>query len=767
IKSVLTHSALYALCERFHIPDLVHPELPGHSDKILNSPVGRIDVYSMFFYFANYRVPLSQFLVDILDYFQINLSRLSVITAAKVVSAVFPLNISLHRSKSLRKDPHPTPVEFNADMCNFLADNPALFWKLLEPFLSFIGISGYYDLDGNYYLTFWDDEDHDGCSSCSSIGERKVRDEEVSLLKLTKDRIVPLAGVYDCRNTNAQDAGNENVNEGVNDAATAGHTEQSDHVVDVEGIDIIVDDEIQVIVAEQPKKIRQKRMAADGAGGSSLPPKNSSTLVAKVRVKAAATVPFVTSFVTSTPEREGGSARDSATGTMLPTQRASERFVVLTDSSHHSGTNAADDEVTSIVKSSMPPPFMLTVAVTTTTVITGTTSALVYDLGTDQVKPSIFRDSASPSMAEADLVGSSQPVEELLVDFSMGSSRQTCFNAEIRIRLEHELRGKQKLEEICIEQVNWLKKKDTEIASLKAQLYLKKAKAVEAIRLRGQIATLETAEAARINELNDLRKRNVALVEHVTALEAAAVSKDAELASSNSQVSALETKCSGLRDEVIGYKLFKERVEEMQDEQVKALSDRVAAIDSDLMGMALHMDEEFYPCYLKTIAGRRWILNRCLRLVIMKCLQSSEYLSALGGAIGRAINKGMHDGLAAGINHEKAGRGLADVAAFNPSVESNFVSAMNALGEVDFPILAQLSSLKDASIMDLMDALRLEGSTAKTPGATQLQSVRGLASAIPVTEAHGLVLSMEAPSPSQIVFEKEDMETMHEHASVD
>nr|GFD59237.1 hypothetical protein [Tanacetum cinerariifolium] len=56
---------------------------------------------------------------------------------------------------------------------------------------------------------------------------------------------------------------------------TSGHTEQSDHVVDVGGIDIIVDDEIQAIVAEQPKKIRKRRRAADGAGGSGLPPKYS------------------------------------------------------------------------------------------------------------------------------------------------------------------------------------------------------------------------------------------------------------------------------------------------------------------------------------------------------------------------------------------------------------------------------------------------------------------------------------------------------------
>ncbi|GKG62508.1 hypothetical protein Tco_0634281, partial [Tanacetum coccineum] len=39
--------------------------------------------------------------------------------------------------------------------------------------------------------------------------------------------------------------------------------------------------------------------------------------------------------------------------------------------------------------------------------------------------------------------------EQLLAEFNVGAARQTCFNVEIRMRLEHELRGRQKLEERC------------------------------------------------------------------------------------------------------------------------------------------------------------------------------------------------------------------------------------------------------------------------------------------------------------------------------
>ncbi|GKG20007.1 hypothetical protein Tco_0379808, partial [Tanacetum coccineum] len=100
------------------------------------------------------------------------------------------------------------------------------------------------------------------------------------------------------------------------------------------------------------------------------------------------------------------------------------------------------------------------------------------------------------------------------------------------------------------------------------------------------------------------------------------------------QVSSLETTCSGLCDQVSGYELFKEQCKAVQDEQVKELSDRVARLDSELMALALHLDEEFYLRFLTTIVGRRWIIGHGFRLAIMKCLQSLEYATAFRAVIG-------------------------------------------------------------------------------------------------------------------------------------
>ncbi|GJZ46560.1 hypothetical protein Tco_0594156 [Tanacetum coccineum] len=64
---------------------------------------------------------------------------------------------------------------------------------------------------------------------------------------------------------------------------------------------------------------------------------------------------------------------------------------------------------------------------------------------------------------------------------------------------------------------------------------------------------------------------------------------------------------------------------------------------------------------------------------------------------------------------------LAEVAAYDPSVEERYVSAILALRDLDFNFLSQLESQKDASIACIMDSLRLKGSYAETPEVSWLQ----------------------------------------------
>nr|GFC25043.1 hypothetical protein [Tanacetum cinerariifolium] len=127
---------------------------------------------------------------------------------------------------------------------------------------------------------------------------------------------------------------------------------------------------------------------------------------------------------------------------------------------------------------------------------------------------------------------------------------------------------------------------------------------------------------------------------------------------------------------VTAYENCISQLEKFQDDRMEEMNDKFDKLDIDLIEMALHLEERFYPHFLTTISGRRWLLTYGLELAIAKCLNSTEYLSTLGAVISKAIEKGMQDGLSAGITHGAEGRVLTDVAAYNPSAEADYLSAL-------------------------------------------------------------------------------------------
>ncbi|GJW94080.1 hypothetical protein Tco_0173752, partial [Tanacetum coccineum] len=230
----------------------------------------------------------------------------------------------------------------------------------------------------------------------------------------------------------------------------------------------------------------------------------------------------------------------------------------------------------------------------------------------------------------------------------------------------------------------------------------------EAIRLRGQLTTVEAAtDAAKGNELKDLKEKNFTLErerdvmsEKMATLESANAAKEAELASLSSQFAKLTFDLSdfqilraqfssgflrirkGWASLESAFELFSARMEATQDEQARVLGNKVAELDAQLLEMAAHLNEET--------------------------------------AIGCAVNKGIQDDLRAGVDHGKAGRDLSVIEAYDPSVEAKYVEVVNAFGTADFSMLYELKSKKDPSIVDLMDSLCLEGPLAEIPGAEDL-----------------------------------------------
>nr|GEY01893.1 hypothetical protein [Tanacetum cinerariifolium]GEY18931.1 hypothetical protein [Tanacetum cinerariifolium] len=67
------------------------------------------------------------------------------------------------------------------------------------------------------------------------------------------------------------------------------------------------------------------------------------------------------------------------------------------------------------------------------------------------------------------------------------------------------------------------------------------------------------------------------------------------------------------------------------------------------------------------------------------------------------------------------GRSLEDVVIYNPAAKADFNSTLQRLCEVDFPLLSKPRSHKDASAVDIMNLILLEGSLADVSGISDLQ----------------------------------------------
>ncbi|GJU67763.1 hypothetical protein Tco_1254022 [Tanacetum coccineum] len=296
--------------------------------------------------------------------------------------------------------------------------------------------------------------------------------------------------------------------------------------------------------------------------------------------------------------------------------------------------------------------------------------------------------------------------DQLFIEFNIGAARQMSLSAEVRMRVEYNVKERRRLKSVIEKKDKLLKVKEREIEDLKAQLLMREAEAAEAIRLRAEASNFEAVEKSLRDETNALRERNVILKKERNAL-----SQNDNLVD---LVHELEVSSSGLQEKVTLY--------------------------TDFVEMALHLEEKFYPHLLITIFGRRWLLTQGMELAITKCLHSPEYLSDLEATISKAIEKGMHDGLAAGITHGKEGRVLTDVAAYNPSAEVDYILTLQRLQNVNFPLLGELRSNKvviGATALSLaLDVSSAEGTSDTVPATTDTTTALSITFASASTIAH-------------------------------
>nr|GEV53062.1 hypothetical protein [Tanacetum cinerariifolium] len=587
VKFTLTQTTLDAFCEKYHIRDTVHPELPGHNQNIRNSPA------------------------DVLEYFRINPSQLSVIAVAKMDQIAFIRHAVLTK--------------------------------------------------------VW-------------IGERQIKER--------------------------QNENTENLNEGGGDVVQESHSGKADRADGASGSDHPLKKlkENNGISSASASTARKYLVALQGV-------LECCTLAVEAGVMAVATVTFVTSSVTPTPEREGG-----------------------------------DAEVTSIVRARAEPAVQ-----------------------------SIFVDSASPSAAKPNIDGPSNPIGTKLsadtfyvsqemdsetlcqiyvpkwntLNESIIDDHETAITKAGTKLLLHEayfscswdtlgistlkaidggdggLKGglDQRVlrplspKTLLLSVVSELEK-NVEIANLKAQLSLKEVEATEAIHLHNQVITNEATEVSRVSELESVKEQNSVLKEEKDALEGKVATLESATANRESELA--------LRDQVLGYELFKEPNKAVQDEQVK-----------------------------------RWILSHGIRLAVMKCLQSPEYVTVLGTFIGLPLTKDAN---------------IADIMSLlhleGPSAETIEVSRLQpSYEQLHLPIHRKEDNVvtKETSMSNSLDVVHARVPTTAAATSTLAISVTtaNVSSIPPISVADYSVLDVQphykAHPSLKIVFEKEDLETKLEH----
>nr|GEV35813.1 F-box associated interaction domain, leucine-rich repeat domain, L domain-like protein [Tanacetum cinerariifolium] len=133
--STISHEYLLEFTSEYGIPESLHPELPGPEDPIVEFPEGKVGVYTKFFEFSNFCIPISQFLFDILGHYQIHLSQLSVIDAAKDNSEL-PKMSAVSWAESYGNPKDYSTYKRNAININTVFDSIEMAWvqlKALKP----------------------------------------------------------------------------------------------------------------------------------------------------------------------------------------------------------------------------------------------------------------------------------------------------------------------------------------------------------------------------------------------------------------------------------------------------------------------------------------------------------------------------------------------------------------------------------------------------------------------------------------------------------
>ncbi|GJV59858.1 hypothetical protein Tco_1465958 [Tanacetum coccineum] len=349
--------AFDAFCEKLHIPEEVDPILPGRGDTMHKRPARKIGLYTRLFlcFYVNskksgwmsfskhsdnapvcYMKPIDS-LKNWNDYF------------FWVDEFACPAPFPWHTARYVTRDPAMVAADFNVQDYATLFAHPSPFWKFPEEFMCLIRLSRHYTLDEETHPWFLhkNGEEMDIFAFIHTLDPTKVKvveweriKDEPPFLETTIGHTVPLLPV-------APDHAESELKASVQVFV---------RLLDEGGsVSEVVDTAVEDVAPVQPKRKRKRKTVVVDAGESSHPPKRlredhgtlsvasvdgkSMSAVqrllaeavrnADVRGEAILTLPFMTSFVSAMPEREGGDHTDFVVGPNLRTISAPQRYSIL------------------------------------------------------------------------------------------------------------------------------------------------------------------------------------------------------------------------------------------------------------------------------------------------------------------------------------------------------------------------------------------------------------------------------------------------------
>nr|GEU43092.1 hypothetical protein [Tanacetum cinerariifolium] len=492
---------------------------------------------------------------------------------------VCPIFVSWYKDVSIKRDPLSCDDLVDLPLLDKLNDNHTRIRKYLETFLCLVGLRrSFVDLDAHMGLL-------DFVKSADPFKvqtrERTLVDGGVPLLSETVDMVVAPSDQTVCLISHT-------ITDEIKEHAgkkkrKVSFSADELFVKKVRSSGVVILEPNLTTASKSPTALRRLVLQSGqldvGVGSVPLP-----------------TEEFVSFFVTSTSEPEGYEDVGSPHDGDAQMCRVSKRYVVLTSTSKHEDADTIVSPNTTSPKVGSPNPHMhMRVEDVDAGVINETvnTSLLKNDadvaslLGNRVGASSLVslprnRVGASSLPRNGDGNSSSAPNDRNLIDHMppLASGHLSNFVRSCEI----------------------VQQKDAEIVSLKYVVEKAEGEAAEVIRLLKRVFELEVAAVTKLDEVASLTDQNVEL---------------------SWTVSGLDLVCDGLKNQVANLEVDCESLHDA----------RIVELNND-------MDTELYPHMLTIVAGRRWMIRHGLRLVVMKCSESSEYRSALGKVISIAINKG-------------------------------------------------------------------------------------------------------------------------------